>query len=148
MANRTVVVTGANSGIGRVTARLFADELQRRLPAAGTEVVSTAAHPGISTTSLMRAEEKPSLGFRIEPCLTALVAQSAEDGALPTLYAATADVPGGSYAGPGKLFGLRGAPKLVERAARARDNRTAHRLWTVSEDLTGVTFPFQAANAS
>ncbi|GGQ62332.1 putative short-chain dehydrogenase/reductase [Streptomyces ruber] len=127
---------------------LFAAELQRRLTAAGSDVVSTAAHPGISATSLMRAEEKPSLGFRVEKFLTGLVAQSAEDGALPTLYAATADIPGGSYAGPGRLWGMRGAPKLVGRAARARDTRTARRLWTVSEDLTGVTFPFHAANVS
>ncbi|MBM7438645.1 oxidoreductase [Streptomyces sp. HB132] len=120
---------------------LFAAELQRRLTRAGSRVISTAAHPGISSTSLMRAEEKPSLGFRVEKFLVGLVAQSAEGGALPTLYAATADLPGDSYAGPGRLWGVRGAPTLVGRSDRARDGSAARRLWEVSEDLTGTRFP-------
>ncbi|MEV8117376.1 oxidoreductase [Streptomyces xiamenensis] len=120
---------------------LFAAELQRRLTSAGSHVISTAAHPGISSTNLMRAEEKPSLGFRVEKFLVGLVAHSAEDGALPTLYAATADLPGDSYAGPDRLWGMRGAPTLVGRAARARDGSTARRLWEVSEELTGTRFP-------
>jgi hypothetical protein len=70
-----------------------------------------------------------------------LIAQGAEDGALPTLYAATADTSGNSYAGPGKLWGTRGTPKLVGRAAMADDTRMARRLWEVSERLTGVSFP-------
>ncbi|MGW4219402.1 oxidoreductase [Streptomyces bacillaris] len=123
---------------------LFAAELQRRLTRAGSPVISTAAHPGISSTNLMRAERKPSLGFRVEKFLVGLVAQSAEGGALPTLYAATADLPGDSYAGPGRLWGMRGAPKLVGRSARARDSSAARRLWEVSEDLTGTRFPLDA----
>ncbi|MFT9785074.1 oxidoreductase [Streptomyces rhizosphaericola] len=123
---------------------LFAAELQRRLTRAGSPVISTAAHPGISSTNLMRAERKPSLGFRVEKFLVGLVAQSAEGGALPILYAATADLPGDSYAGPGRLWGMRGAPKLVGRSARARDSSAARRLWEVSEDLTGTRFPLDA----
>lgn len=123
---------------------LFAAELQRRLTRAGSPVISTAAHPGISSTSLMRAERKPSLGFRVEKFLVGLVAQSAEEGALPTLYAATVDLPGDSYAGPGRLGGVRGAPTLVGRSARARDGSAARRLWEVSEDLTSTRFPLDA----
>ena len=72
-----------------------------------------------------------------------LVAQDAASGALATLYAAVADIPGDSFAGPsGPLgLGLRGAPKLVGRAAAARDEQAARRLWTASETLTGVSFP-------
>lgn len=106
---------------------LFAAELQRRLTRAGPPVISTAAHPGISSTNLMRPEKKPSLGFRVEKVLVGLVAHSAEEGALPTLYAATANLPGDSYVGPDRLWGMRGAPTLVGRARRARDGTAARR---------------------
>lgn len=86
MTGRTVIATGANSGIGRFS-------------------------------------------------------QSEDDGALPTLYAAVADVPGGAFVGPGGLLQGRGAPKLVGRSKTARDDALARRLWTASEKLTGVTFP-------
>ncbi len=89
----------------------------------------------------MRAEERPYLGFRVEEVLVALVAQSAEEGALPTPYAATADLPGDSCAGPDRLWGMRGAPAPVGRSARARDGSAARRLWEVSEDLTDTRFP-------
>ncbi|MFD7655411.1 hypothetical protein ACFV4N_15680 [Actinosynnema sp. NPDC059797] len=70
-----------------------------------------------------------------------LFAQSDDDGALPTPYAAVADVPGDSYAGPGDRFEGRGAPEPVGRSAKARAAAVARRLWEVSEELTGVTFP-------
>ena len=70
-----------------------------------------------------------------------LLAQSAADGALPTLYAATADLPGNSYVGPSGFAGLRGAPATCARSAAAGDEAAARRLWQVSESLTGVTFP-------
>ncbi|NJQ02790.1 oxidoreductase [Streptomyces zingiberis] len=123
---------------------LFVSELQRRLTRAGSRVISTAAHPGISSTNLMRAEKKPSLGFRVEKFLVGLVAHSAEEGALPTLCAATADLPGDSYVGPDRLWGMRGAPAPAGRAARARDGSAARRLWEVSEELTGTRFPLDA----
>jgi hypothetical protein len=71
------------------------------------------------------------------------VAQDAASGALPTLYAAVADVPGDSFAGPsGRLsLGMRGAPALGHRSARARDTEVGRRLWAASETLTGVSFP-------
>ncbi|MFE1358814.1 oxidoreductase [Streptomyces harbinensis] len=127
---------------------LFSAELQRRLTRAGSPVTSMAAHPGISSTNLMRAENKPSLGFRVEKFLIGLVAHSAEKGALPTLYAATADLPGDSYVGPDRLWGMRGAPAPAGRAARARDASAARRLWEVSEELTGTRFPLDASAPS
>jgi hypothetical protein len=70
-----------------------------------------------------------------------LVAQSDEMGALPTLYAATEDIPGNSYVGPDGFRERRGHPTLVGRSGAARDADTARRLWELSEELTGVSFP-------
>ncbi|NKY97917.1 oxidoreductase [Nocardiopsis alborubida] len=134
-------------GQSKLANLLFASELQRRLDGAGSPVISTAAHPGISATNLMRPEgRKPWL--RASQALIGLVTQSAEHGALPTLYAATADVAGDGYAGPRRLMGLRGAPKLVRRSAKARDVDAARRLWEVSEELTGVAFPLRTPRAA
>jgi NAD(P)-dependent dehydrogenase (short-subunit alcohol dehydrogenase family) len=134
-------------GQSKLANLLFASELQRRLDEAGSPVTSTAAHPGISATNLMRTEGRGP-GLRASQALIGLVTQSAEQGALPTLYAATADVPGGGYAGPRRLMGLRGAPKLVPRAAKARDVDAARRLWQASEELTGVAFPLRTPRAA
>ena len=68
-------------------------------------------------------------------------AQDDRAGTLPTLYAATQDLPGASYVGPDGLGEMRGAPTLVGRTAAASDAVTARRLWTVSEELTGTRFP-------
>jgi NAD(P)-dependent dehydrogenase (short-subunit alcohol dehydrogenase family) len=118
---------------------LFTTELQHRLTQAGSPVKATAAHPGYAATNLQSHS-----GSQITAFAMALgnqyFAQDAASGALPTLYAAVADIPGNSYAGPSGLFG-RGGAKLVRRSAAARDEATASRLWTASETLTGVTFP-------
>jgi hypothetical protein len=76
--------------------------------------------------------------------VTGLLAQSDEDGALPTLYAAVADVPGNSYAGPSGFLEGRGAPTLVGRSVKAQDAEVARRLWEISETLTGVVFPWHS----
>ena len=68
-------------------------------------------------------------------------------GAEPTLYAATQDIPGNSYAGPDGRFEMRGHPTLVGRSKAATDELTARRLWELSEELTGVGFPREAASA-
>jgi hypothetical protein len=70
-----------------------------------------------------------------------LFAQSTDQGALPLLHAAVADLPGDSFAGPSRLAHMRGAPDLIPRSATARDPALAARLWDVSERLTGVGFP-------
>ena len=70
-----------------------------------------------------------------------MVAQSAEDGALPTLYAATfPGLPGGAYVGPDGFMEMRGSPKPVGASSAARNFEDARRLWEVSEKLTGVTY--------
>jgi hypothetical protein len=70
-----------------------------------------------------------------------LLAQSAEDGALPMLYAATTDVEGGDHIGPGGFLNMRGSPEIQPSADRSYDGATAERLWEVSEAATGVGFP-------
>ena len=128
-------------GQSKLANLLFTAELQRRLTEAGSPVLATAAHPGLAATNLLRPTGKRPLVEALQRRVTGRLAQSDDDGALPTLYAAVADVPGNSYAGPGGFLEGRGAPKLVGRSGTARDAGLARRLWTASEQLTGVTFP-------
>ena len=135
-------------GRSKLANLLFAYELQRRLDARDrADVLSVACHPGYADTNLQArtAAESGStlvkLGMRVA---NALLAQSAERGALPMLYAATADVDGGDYVGPGGLFDMRGAPEIQESSAASRDEAHARRLWNHSVEATGVTYPFDA----
>ena len=127
---------------------MFALELDRRLRAAGSAIKSVAAHPGYAATNLQTAA--PPLVDRVLMQVTnVLVAQSAEHGALPLLYAATdPGVEGGAYVGPDGIGEFRGRPRLVSPNARARDERTARRLWQVAEELTGVSFQIGSAAAA
>jgi NAD(P)-dependent dehydrogenase (short-subunit alcohol dehydrogenase family) len=128
-------------GQSKLANLLFTAELQRRLTSAGSTVVSNAAHPGYASTNLQSHAGSRVLEFLMTKIGNPLLAQDAKGGALPTLYAAVAGLPGNSFAGPGKLGGLLGAPALGSRSARARDPETARRLWSVSQDLTGTAFP-------
>ncbi|WP_193044532.1 SDR family NAD(P)-dependent oxidoreductase [Mycolicibacterium baixiangningiae] len=121
-------------GQSKLANLLFTYELQRRLGETGT--IAVAAHPGLSNTELMR--HLPSVFNPLVP----LVAQSPAMGALPTLRAATdPEVRGGQYYGPSGIGETRGYPKLVGSSSQSRDEALARRLWAVSEQLTGVTFP-------
>jgi NAD(P)-dependent dehydrogenase (short-subunit alcohol dehydrogenase family) len=122
---------------------LFTGELQRRLSQAGSPVKATAAHPGYAATNLQSHSGSRLVAFAMEQVGNRVLAQDPAGGALPTLYAAVADIPGDSFVGPSGPFGLglRGAPELVARSAAARDEEAARRLWLVSEELTGVAFP-------
>lgn len=122
----------------------FAYELDRRLDAAGRDLTSAAVHPGWADTGLQRRGPELAgsrLRLWIARLANAVFAQSAARGALPTLYAATApNVQGGEYYGPGGFLNMRGSPERQDSAERSHDRETAHRLWSVSADLTGVTF--------
>lgn len=119
---------------------LFTLELQRRLSEAGSTVRALAAHPGYAATNLQfRSESR--LEDRFAAIGNRLFAQTDEAGALPILFAATQDLPGASYVGPDGIGEHRGYPTLVGRSAEASDVEMAKRLWTISEELTGVTFP-------
>lgn len=127
-------------GQSKLANLLFTAELQRRLADAGSPVLAMTAHPGLASTNLLRTSGKrPRLESLIHSAAH-LIAQSDEGGALPTLYAAVADIPGNSYVGPSGVLG-RGAPKLVGRSKQARDAEIARRLWAASEKLTDVAFP-------
>ena len=134
-------------GQSKLANLLFTAELQRRLTAAGSDVLANAAHPGYAATNLQFHS-----GQRVTDILSTvtnrLLAQDEEGGALPTIYAAVADIPGNSFAGPGGFMEQRGAPKLVGRSDAAKDADVARRLWDVSEELTGVRFPLGAGAAA
>ncbi|WP_134668699.1 oxidoreductase [Halorussus marinus] len=128
---------------------LFAYELQRRLDRAGADVASVACHPGYADTDLQRRGPEMA-GSRLRlvamKAANAAFAQPAEAGALPMLYAATAPaIEGGEYVGPGGLFDMRGAPTVQQSSDRSYDRRRAERLWSVSEELTGVSYDLEAA---
>jgi NAD(P)-dependent dehydrogenase (short-subunit alcohol dehydrogenase family) len=112
---------------------VFALELQRRLTAAGSAVRSFAAHPGLSSTGLLGHSRGP------QAWVLSFFGQSVGQGALPTLYAATQDLPGGSYVGPGGFRHLRGYPELATPSKAARDVEVGRRLWELSEQLTAVS---------
>jgi NAD(P)-dependent dehydrogenase (short-subunit alcohol dehydrogenase family) len=120
---------------------VFALELDRMLRAAGSPVKSMLAHPGYSATNLQLAGPTGLMKALLR-VTNVMFAQSAESGALPILYAATAPgVESGSFFGPDGPRELRGHPKLVRPAGRARDLELGRRLWQVSEELTGVRYP-------
>ncbi|MET7977511.1 oxidoreductase [Streptomyces mirabilis] len=119
---------------------LFTLELQSRLAAAGSSVRALAAHPGWAATSL-QGRDASVLRRTLMAVGNRFIAQDNRAGALPTLYAATQDLPGASYVGPDGLGEMRGGPALVGRSAAASDPVSAVRLWAASEELTGVTFP-------
>lgn len=123
---------------------LFTLELQRRLTEAGSPVRALAAHPGWAATNLQGHDASP-LRRALMRLGNRLIAQDSRAGALPTLYAAVQDLPGASLVGPGGMFETRGVPTLVGRSPAAADPEAARRLWTASEELTGVTFPAAAA---
>jgi len=137
---RPYSATGAY-GQSKLANLLFTLELQRRLTAAGSSVRALAAHPGWAATNLQGRS-----GNRVKDAAMAvgnrLVASSSAQGALPTLLAATADLPGGSFTGPDGQF-MRGAPALVGRSPAASDPALARRLWAASAELTGVDLPAQ-----
>jgi NAD(P)-dependent dehydrogenase (short-subunit alcohol dehydrogenase family) len=123
---------------------LFALELERRLSAAGSTIKSMAAHPGYAATNLQFAAP-PLVDRMVMRVINPVVAQSADMGALPILYAATEPgLPGGTYAGPDGIAEQRGHPKPVAPNRAARDEETARRLWDVSEKMTGVRFELSA----
>jgi NAD(P)-dependent dehydrogenase (short-subunit alcohol dehydrogenase family) len=121
---------------------LFARELDRRLRAAGSTVSSLAAHPGYASTNLQSAGP-PALDRAVFAVANRLLAQRPEMGALPQLYAATRpNLDGGLFVGPDGPSEQRGYPKVVSPNKAGRDEATAERLWSVSEELTGVEYSF------
>ena len=123
---------------------LWGFELERRLRSSDDPRLSGVdvqlAHPGWALTNLQNATKNRRVNAAITQACT-LFAQTAEQGAEPLLFAATEDLPRGSYVGPGGRTELKGTPTLVGRAAAATDRDTARWLWTYAADLTGTDLP-------
>lgn len=120
---------------------LFTLELQRRLEADGSHLRALASHPGWAATNLQSGPATNAVLRGLTNLGNRLFAQSEQMGALPTLFAATQDLPGASYVGPDGRMEQHGHPTLVGRTARASDVTLARKLWTASEELTGVRYP-------
>jgi NAD(P)-dependent dehydrogenase (short-subunit alcohol dehydrogenase family) len=121
-------------GLSKLANLLFTHELQRRLEETGKDMIAVAAHPGWTGTNL---QAHAGL-FRL---LNPFLSQKPEMGALPTLYAATAeDVSGGDYYGPSGFMEVRGYPRKVASSPTSHDIDLAKGIWEVSEKLTGVRF--------
>lgn len=128
-------------GQSKLANLLFMKELGRR----ASSVVSAGCHPGYASTNLQSGaarETNASIGKRFWRVTNGAFAQSARAGAMPTVYAAVADgVKSGDYIGPDGLLEMVGAPVKVSSSARANDPNAAARLWEMSEELTGESFP-------
>jgi NAD(P)-dependent dehydrogenase (short-subunit alcohol dehydrogenase family) len=127
-------------GQSKLANLMFAYELQRRLATAKSPVKSIAAHPGYASTELQSHTE--SIQDTLMVLGNRLIAQSADMGALPELYAATLPtLRGGEFIGPHGRLGLNGYPKVVGSNRASKDETVAAKLWTLSEELTGVSYP-------
>ena len=124
-------------GHSKLATMIFGYELQRRLRGQHTEAL--LAHPGIATTDLQRHLPRPAQALF---SVLGRAMQSVPVGALATLRAATDPAAlGGQYYGPDGTFEIAGHPQVVTSAEQSYDLRARRRLWTLSEELTGVTFP-------
>jgi NAD(P)-dependent dehydrogenase (short-subunit alcohol dehydrogenase family) len=126
---------------------MFVFELDRRARDQGVPVRGLAAHPGYSATGLMgtgistgSTRAKVPMATTMMQAVFEAVGQPAEIGALPTLMAATADLPGSTYVGPSGVLQMRGHPRIVSPRRLAHDRDAQRRLWEVSEEATGVRF--------
>jgi len=119
---------------------IFARELQRRLTAAGSPILSTAAHPGYAVTNLQADHVRLGLKM-LMAVMKPFLSQDAAHGALPTLYAAVApEAAAGGYYGPDGIAELKGYPTAAPIPKSALDEAVAKRLWVESERLTRVKF--------
>jgi NAD(P)-dependent dehydrogenase (short-subunit alcohol dehydrogenase family) len=115
---------------------LFTDELQRRLARTGSSVRAISAHPGVAKTNLI--SHAGGFAGTMSKLAVSVIAQSADAGARPTLFAATQDLPGGSFVGPNGPGHMRGYPQLAKAPNSSQDAGTASRLWSLSAQLTGT----------
>ncbi|MFT6991528.1 MAG: NAD(P)-dependent dehydrogenase (short-subunit alcohol dehydrogenase family) [Paraglaciecola sp.] len=126
----------ARYGQSKIANLYFGYELQRRLTAIGDDTISVVAHPGVADTELSRYIPKPFL--LLMPVLK-LFFNSAEEGAWPTLCAATMEgVQGGEYYGPSKLGEIAGPAIKVRSNWRSRNEEVAKKLWDLSIEMTGI----------
>jgi NAD(P)-dependent dehydrogenase (short-subunit alcohol dehydrogenase family) len=119
---------------------MFTFELDRRLKERNLPVIALACHPGYSATELMGKSREGRTGQILQAAFS-LVGQPSSMGALPTLMAATADLPGSTYVGPSNLFQMRGLPTVVRPRRLALGQDSQRRLWQLSESAVGLHYP-------
>jgi NAD(P)-dependent dehydrogenase (short-subunit alcohol dehydrogenase family) len=130
-------------GQSKLANLMFCFELQRRATASGARLRSVAAHPGYAATNLQSAGPSRSYEIAVMALANKVIAQSAEMGALPTLFAATVPgLPGATFIGPDGFMENRGYPHVVTAAPKAYDEMAWERLWDASEELTAVRYDF------
>ena len=135
-------------GRSKLANLLFTYELDRRARQAEIPVLALAAHPGSSGTKLVVNGQLGSRAGRVAggaawilDTAVKAISQTAEAGAWPTLMAATADLPGGTYCGPGGLGETAGLPQVVTSNRLSHDAEAQRRLWEISERTTGIEYP-------
>ena len=131
-------------GQSKLAMLMFGLELDRRLRAAGSPILSIPVHPGMAVTDIFRRGDRAGPVQRFAgKAIFRVLGQSAAKGALPLLFAASApNAQSGTYYGPDRLWETRGHPAVAQVAPHARDRAAADRLWSASEMLTGVNRPF------
>ena len=123
---------------------MFALELDRRLRAVGSPILSLAAQPGYAATNLHNSA--PAFDRAVMAVLESFATHPAEIGALSVLFAAIQPgLVGGTYIEPERLMGFRGHPGIGGPNSAARNETDAAHLWRVSEELTGTAFPLGSA---
>ncbi|MCW2710329.1 MAG: hypothetical protein JWP24_523 [Marmoricola sp.] len=133
-------------GNSKLANLLFAHELHRRTSEAGSTLVVSSAHPGVSSTNLVTSTDGMGANpvvRRVAPFVLPLVFQSAAAGANPSLWAATYGEPDG-YVGPQRLAEARGKLGRAKQSRHSRNADLARRLWDVSEQRTGVSYDLSA----
>jgi NAD(P)-dependent dehydrogenase (short-subunit alcohol dehydrogenase family) len=123
---------------------LFAQELHRRVVAAGSPVSCVACHPGVSWTNLFARQLRDEGRGWMVPALTLIrpiVFQSAAAGALPTLRSLDPSTPSGAFVGPKLLGQVRGRPEILEPFSTVEDPAVAAHLWQLTEDVLGTPLP-------
>ena len=131
-------------GQSKLANLLFTYELDRRARAKELPLRALAAHPGFAGTHLAANGQYGRSAGGLATILDAsvkAVSQPAAQGAWPLLMAATADLPGATYVGPGGLGGMRGVPQVVTSTRLSRDRDAQRRLWALSEETTGIRYP-------
>jgi NAD(P)-dependent dehydrogenase (short-subunit alcohol dehydrogenase family) len=127
-------------GESKLANLMFTFELDRRLSRAGLPVKALVAHPGYSATELVG--KTGGIGGKVMHAATVVLGQKAEYGALPTLMAAVADLPGSTYVGPAGFGQMGGLPTVVKPRRRfVHDEEAQARLWELSERATGIKYP-------
>jgi NAD(P)-dependent dehydrogenase (short-subunit alcohol dehydrogenase family) len=123
---------------------LFTYELDRRARAGQLPLRALAAHPGFAGTHLAAngqyGRSRGGIATILDATIKA-VSQSAAQGAWPVLMAATAELPGATYVGPGGLGEMGGSPQVVTSTGVSHDEEAQRRLWQLSEETTGISYP-------